>query len=121
MLQLSDHFHSHEFACHCGCGAKEVNPELIKVLELLRRTLARPITIISGRRCASHNAAVGGAPHSQHLLGNAADIRVDGITPRQVHTEISALHRNGVYIGGLGLYKSFVHVDVRHSIARWNG
>lgn len=121
MLQLSDHFSSNEFACKCGCGEKEVDPQLIKVLELIRRTVNRPITIVSGRRCKNHNAAVGGAKHSQHVLGNAADIKVRDMSPKEVHTAINAIHRSGVHIGGLGLYKTFVHVDVRKSIARWTG
>ena len=46
------------------------------VLEPLRRHLGRPVIINSGYRSVRLNNAVGGAPASQHLRGEAADIRV---------------------------------------------
>ena len=52
-----------------------------KVLEPLREFAGRPIRITSGFRSAALNKAVGGAPSSQHLKGEAADIHVD--SPRQ--------------------------------------
>lgn len=121
-MQLSTHFNSAEFACHCGCGQDTVDPKLIDTLELIRATLNQPIKILSGRRCKKHNTAVGGAKNSQHLLGKAADIQIDGISPHDLYYKIVRLHNTGqAHIGGLGLYKTFVHVDVRNSIARWDG
>lgn len=45
------------------------------VLEPLRRRYGR-IIITSGYRCEQLNKLVGGAAHSQHMLGEAADIYV---------------------------------------------
>ncbi|EFB70384.1 hypothetical protein PROVRUST_08483, partial [Providencia rustigianii DSM 4541] len=42
----------------------------------------KPVYVVSGRRCAKHNKAVGGAEHSQHLLGTAGDIKVKDVTPK---------------------------------------
>jgi hypothetical protein len=54
------------------------------ILQPLRDAIDRPITVTSGFRSPKVNAAVGGAATSQHLRGEAADIRVEGMTPLQV-------------------------------------
>jgi len=50
------------------------------VLDPLRTAWGGPITVNSGYRCPALNAAVGGKPCSQHLLGQAADITVGSRT-----------------------------------------
>lgn len=122
-MNLSQHFNSDEFKCKCGCGTSDVNSALIDLLELIRHKSGdNPITILSGHRCKKHNKAVGGAVNSQHLLGNAADIQIKGMTPKQVHLLIDNISNEKLaHVGGLGLYKTFVHIDVRSGTARWNG
>jgi len=116
MTQLSEHFKSSEFACHCGCGASDVSSELIDLLEDIRATIGHPIIINSGRRCQAHNVECGGKPRSQHLLGNAADIHVVGLSPKELATIIERKFKPG----GMGVYATFVHVDVRPGPkARW--
>ena len=44
------------------------------VLDPLRQAWGAPIHVNSGYRCPALNKAVGGAPASQHMLGEAADI-----------------------------------------------
>ena len=44
------------------------------VLQPLRDAVGRPVVVTSGFRCAALNAAVGGARHSQHICGQAADL-----------------------------------------------
>lgn len=48
------------------------------VLERLRSIVNKPVIINSGYRCSQLNKSVGGAVTSQHLLGQAADIKVEG-------------------------------------------
>lgn len=45
------------------------------VLDPLREAYGRPIVVTSGYRCAKLNKAVGGARNSQHVTGEAVDIR----------------------------------------------
>ena len=62
-----------------------------KVLQPLRDAIGKPVHINSAFRSESVNRLVGGSPTSQHRLGQAADIRVDGMTPRQVVRKIIEL------------------------------
>lgn len=45
------------------------------VLEPARQLLGEPIIVTSGYRCEKLNKAVGGVPTSQHVKGQAADLR----------------------------------------------
>ena len=47
------------------------------VLDPIRKAYGKPIYVNSGYRCAALNQLVGGAAGSQHLKGEAADIRCD--------------------------------------------
>lgn len=123
-MKLSEHFDLAEFACRDG----SVTPDDVVVrlvglalqLEQLRSYLARPIVITSGYRSPAYNARVGGAPRSQHVLGNAADIRVHGVEPEDVAEAIESLIRAGrMTEGGVGLYRSWVHYDTRGKRVRW--
>ena len=53
------------------------NIELLveKILDPLRESFGKPIIVTSGYRCKELNKAVGGAAKSQHMSGEAADIR----------------------------------------------
>ncbi len=46
-----------------------------KILDPLRAAYGKPIIVTSGYRCLALNKAVGGAASSQHVKGEAADIR----------------------------------------------
>ena len=51
-----------------------LNQLIDNILDPLREAWGRPIIVGSGYRCEALNKAVGGAAHSQHKLGQAADI-----------------------------------------------
>lgn len=116
------YFKRSEFKCKCGkyCDGFPVEPDekLVELLEKIREHFNAPVTISSGVRCKTHNTNVGGASSSQHLKGTAADIKVRGKTPKEVAAYCETLLPNS---GGIGIYKSWVHVDVRSNKSRWNG
>jgi len=119
MGDLSKNFSRAEFACHCGCGFDSPDARLIILLQAVRDYYGLPIKVLSGCRCAKHNKKVGGASRSQHLLGFAADIAIIGVAPFDLAGVLNAAFRD--LFGGLGIYRGFVHVDVRHWRARWSG
>jgi hypothetical protein len=57
---------------------------LAALLEIVRAVLGQPIMINSAFRSKAVNDAVGSKDTSQHRLGCAADIRVPGMTPKEV-------------------------------------
>lgn len=116
MGDLSGNFSREEFSCGCGCGFDDVSEELVDLLQELRDELEEPVTITSACRCKEHNASVGGAKRSQHLLGTAADIQVKGCTPAYVQEWLLKKYPDSL---GIGKYKQFTHVDVRKGKARW--
>lgn len=122
--QLSPSFKVREFACK-GSDVVLLDEELVVLLQCIREHFGKPVTITSGYRTAAHNAAVGGAKSSQHLLGRAADIRVQGVSVEDVAAYAESLMPDW---GGVGRYPvkagrvaGWVHVDTRADKARWRG
>lgn len=102
-MRLTKHFYLREFT-HSETAARmgrevEVPDELVddlkllceRVLEPLRVDLKRAIFVISGYRPPWLNRAVGGSKASQHMIGQAADFIVSGMTPMQACRRIVAL------------------------------
>lgn len=113
----NQYFKKKEFYCKCGkCKSPEMPAELIKVLTDVREHYGKPVIINSAYRCPSHNAAVGGKPKSQHVLGTAADIKVKGVDPSVVHAYLTKKYPDRY---GIGKYNTFTHIDVRPNKARW--
>ena len=94
--------------------------KLVGQLQFLRDYTGRAITVNSGYRSPEYNAKIGGVKNSQHLLGKAADITIEGLKPAEVYRIIDELIDMGLMLqGGLGSYKSFTHYDIRKTKARW--
>ena len=89
-------------------------------LQALRNEINKPIMVISGYRSPKHNKAIGGVKNSQHLLGRACDIIVQGMTPIEVTADIEGLILSGKMLdGGIGTYSDFTHYDFRAKKTRW--
>lgn len=124
-MRLTKNFQRQEFDCKDGTKVPDryMNnlKELTKNLQILRDHLGVPVSVTgSGYRTKSHNKRVGGARRSQHLTASAADINAEGFTPRELAHQIELLINGGfMKQGGLGIYSSFVHYDIRGNKARW--
>lgn len=118
MGDLSAHFSKWEFADH-ATGKTIVVPELIDGLEQFRALLGLPVRIHSGYRSVETNQLVGGAPESQHLLGKAADVSIEGLSSMELFALATLVPIFDA--GGIGVYpgEEFIHVDVRMQRARW--
>ena len=116
--KLSTHFKVKEFACKDGSDAVLVAPRLVMVLQTIRDHFGTAVTINSGYRTPQYNTKVGGVAHSQHCYGTAADISVKGQKPAAVAAYARELMPDW---GGVGVYDSFCHIDVREAKADWKG
>lgn len=116
--KLAENFKVKEFACKDGSDPIFISPDLVDVLQKIRTHFGKAVTITSAYRTTKHNKSVGGAAYSRHLYGMAADIKVKGIKPKDVAAYAEKLLPN---TGGIGIYSTFVHVDVREKKSRWNG
>ena len=116
--KLSANFKVKEFACKDGSDPVFISPDLVAILQKIRTHFGKAVTITSAFRTAQHNKSVGGAAYSQHLYGMAADIKVKGIKPKDVAAYAETILPG---TGGIGIYATFVHVDVREKKARWKG
>lgn len=116
--KLSANFRVKEFACADGSDPIFISPDLVSVLQQIRAHFGKPVMITSAYRTPAHNAKVGGVANSQHLYGVAADIKVKSVSPTRVAQYAEQILIN---TGGIGVYETFVHIDVRPTKSRWNG
>ena len=124
-MKLSANFNRKEFECRCGCKMPPdvlVNTfRLAENVQAIRDYFNAPITINSAYRCKKHNASVGGKKSSFHIKGLASDLDVHGYSPEEVKEGIEILIKQGKILqGGVGLYNTFVHYDIRRTKARWD-
>ena len=83
-----EYFTREEFACKCGQYhapygdgfPAEPKEAMVHIADRIRRELGVPVTVISGLRCRQHNADSGGVVNSQHMDGEACDIRARNTT-----------------------------------------
>ena len=116
--QITEHFRVYEFACSDGSDVVFISTALVEILENIRVHFGAAVTVTSGYRTVSYNASVkGSSPKSQHCSGLAADIWVEGHTPAEVYAYADKLLGEH---GGLGIYNTFVHVDVRADKSRFD-
>jgi uncharacterized protein YcbK (DUF882 family) len=122
-MKLTNNFNLNEFNKHNFPLNETILrniQELAKNLQVLRDEVKKPIKITSGYRDSSFNKKIGGATQSRHITGQAADLKIEGYTPKQVAAIIEKLIASGkMKQGGLGIYSTWIHYDVRGTAARW--
>lgn len=119
--KLAGNFHAGEFKCKCNrCSTMLIDEKLVQILQKIRDHFGVSVNVNSGYRCPEHNAEVGGSSSSHHMRGMAADIRVKGITPKEVaeYAESIGVKRIGLYEGDEG---EFVHIGSDETKRFWLG
>lgn len=111
---VSKNFVVSEFKCKDGSDEVLIDPQLVEYLQMIRDHFGKSVKINSAYRTETHNARVGGVEDSRHVLGCAADIRIEGVSPIEI-----ARYAESLGIKGIGLYDSFVHVDTRAKKGFW--
>lgn len=112
---MTKNFNIEEFQCKCGCGLMKISPTIVLICQMIRDKFNKPVTVISGCRCDTHNEAVGGVSSSQHKLKgddltHACDVIVKDIAPRYVYGFLNESFPNTL---GVGIYDTFTHFDDR--------
>jgi len=97
---------------------KNIVPTL-RILDDLRDELKAPVVISSTYRAPAYNRAVRGKKDSRHLLFDAVDFSVRGVTPARAAAVLIQWRNDGRFRGGVGIYPRFVHIDTRGVNATW--
>lgn len=82
-------FSTEEFDCKCGgryCNGRPAKMQrtAVEIADRARNHFGRPGHIVSGLRCREHNAASGGVSNSQHMYGEAVDLRIEGVSAKEL-------------------------------------
>ncbi|MCD7931386.1 MAG: D-Ala-D-Ala carboxypeptidase family metallohydrolase [Tannerellaceae bacterium] len=85
----------------------------VSVLQPLREKYGKPLYINSGYRCPELNKIVGGVATSQHVYGEAADVRCDN--SRKL---LATLLNFGLDFDQAILYPDFLHISYREGMNR---
>jgi hypothetical protein len=102
-----------------GADVADLSPAAKSMITEIANKLDFPITVTSGHRSETENAKTGGAKASQHLSGNAVDIRTSDLTAAQKEALSHAIASTAT-VTGWGIYSGSVHVDSREgSKASW--
>ena len=108
--KVGQHFKVKEFACKDGSQVVFIDSYLVSILDILRNHVGKPVIINSGYRTPTRNKAVGGAKYSYHMRGMAADIRINGMTAKEIAKELNKIVP---YECGIIVYNTWVHIDTR--------
>lgn len=110
-MNVGKHFKVKEFACKDGSKVVFIDKYLVDILDILREKIGKPVIITSGYRTPEWNEKCEGAKYSYHMRGMAADIRVEGMSAKQIANKLNAIIPEEC---GIIVYKSWVHFDVRN-------
>ena len=105
---------------------KQAEANLIRlakdILQPIRDKYGLPITVNSGYRCSTLNKLVGGSKTSQHLTGQAADIRATKTTNSKLFNLIKDMIQSGEITVGQLIWEygsktepNWIHVSLPYS------
>ncbi len=111
--------------CH---GKNELPPRalwnnvasLVAAMDAIRAEIGAPVRITNCYRTEAYNSCVGGVSGSQHLQFRAADFVCKSGTTGDWAEAAKAVRSRGIFTGGIGTYRTFVHVDVRGHPVTWD-
>lgn len=121
-FQITKNFHTSEF--HCKNGVPVPHSLIANVvylayqLQRLRNLLGNPTIIInSAYRTKQYNDQIGGAPKSNHVNAQAADIRTQKYTPKELKQKIKQFVKDDLLPDGEIIeYGTFVHYAPSYNI-----
>ncbi len=114
---MKNYFSNIEQSCPC-CAKNNVPVFFLKMANKSRYYLGVPIYVNSWCRCSLHNKDVGGVETSNHLNGDAFDVRMNArkgveMTSTERILLITALMKAG--FNRFKIYRTFIHAGY-HSL-----
>lgn len=89
-----------------------MEPDFMERLIKLRKTINVPLNVTSSYRDREHNARIGGAANSAHLLGRAVDIKIAGADAYTLVGLAVTMGFTGIGVKQKGAYGGrFIHLD----------
>jgi hypothetical protein len=84
-----EYFTREELRCKCGglyCDGFPAEPQelTVRLADRARKHFGKPAHNVSFLRCREWNRLQGGVANSQHMYGEAMDIRIDGVTASEL-------------------------------------
>lgn len=120
----SEHLSWRELSCRDGSQyphewRSDRAVELAKAFERIRALCGFPLIVNSAYRTAVYNDRIGGAAKSQHVEGRALDLCPSPNTkPNRQKLKMAAYKaRDEGLFRGIGVYPSFIHIDIRQGRA----
>lgn len=98
--------------CPCGkCGGFPVEPKekLMRLSDAVRKAAGKPMIPTSTVRCREHNQIVHGVATSRHMLGQAMDFFIPGMTANQI---LAIVRQQPGVAYTYAIDSSHVHMDV---------
>lgn len=99
------------------CSISDMDPKFLEKLDNLRRSCGFPLSVNCFYRSEEWDKKHGRSGQSYHCRGRAADIRCFDSYKRACIVHNAAL----VGLNGIGVYKTFIHVDDRPVSTLWYG
>jgi len=97
---------------------KNMAPTL-RVVDRVASILQEPSPdVVSAYRSPAYNRSCGSSGSSQHIRNTALDLKFES-SPRTVAKVARELRDKGLFLGGVGRYSGFTHVDTRGVKADW--
>ena len=108
--KVGQHFKVKEFACKDGSQVVFIDSYLVSILDILRNEIGKPVIINSGYRTPEWNKKCDGAKYSYHMRGMAADIRINGMSAKEIANKLNEIIPDEC---GIIVYSTWVHIDTR--------
>jgi uncharacterized protein YcbK (DUF882 family) len=96
---------NHLWRCRRTDTEKSIDPRLYEMLSRIYDRFGKRIELVSGFRNQQRTS-------SFHFHGSASDIRIPGVSEKELHQFVQTLDTGGM---GIGIYPraGFIHVDIR--------
>ena len=97
---------------------KNIIPTLQVVDQVAKELGVDQVKFISVYRSPRYNRSIGGAKRSCHMENIAVDVNF-GCSSWKAMKVICKLRKKGKFVGGLGVYRNFIHIDTRAENVDW--